>query len=261
MSITKSIKRIDVRSGCLEKSRVRAEILFQVRPGWSLTDQTGEVFAVQIHSDLSLRAVVNSHDLPWVDSPMPGVQRRMLERDGEEVARATSIVRYAPDSFFDAHTHGGGEEFLVLDGIFSDDSGDFHKGMYVRNPIGSRHKPYTKDGTAILVKLQQFDPGDQNFVRLDTTKAEWLPGLVPGLQVMPLHEYGSEHVALVKWAPGTRFAKHSHPQGEEIFVLSGIFADEYGIYPEGTWLRSPAGSEHTPHSDEGCIIYVKTGHL
>jgi len=216
---------------------------------------------MQIHADLSLRAVVNSHDLPWVDSPMPGVQRRMLERDGEEVARATSVVRYAPNSYFEAHTHGGGEEFLVLEGIFSDESGDFPQGTYVRNPIGSRHEPYTKDGTTILVKLQQFDPGDQDFVRVDTNQREWLPGLVPGLHVMPLHEYGSEHVALVKWAPGTKFAHHSHPQGEEIFVLSGVFADEHGTYPEGTWLRSPAGSVHTPFSDDGCIIYVKTGHL
>jgi len=216
---------------------------------------------MKIHADLSVRAVVNSHDLAWVDSPMPGVQRRMLERDGEEVARATSIVRYAPNSYFEAHTHGGGEEFLVLDGIFSDESGDFPQGAYVRNPIGSRHEPFTKDGTTILVKLQQFHPGDREFVRVDTNQREWMPGLVPGLYVMPLHEYGSEHVALVKWGRGTKFAHHSHPQGEEIFVLSGIFADEHGTYPKGTWLRSPAGSAHTPFSDDGCLIYVKTGHL
>ena len=216
---------------------------------------------MQIHADLSLRAVVDSNELPWIDSPLPGVQRRMLERDGEEVARATTIVRYAPNSYFDAHTHIGGEEFLVLDGIFSDAMGDFPQGMYVRNPIGSKHKPYTKDGTTIFVKLQQFDADDQSHVRLDTSKAEWLPGQVEGLQVMPLHEFGSEQVALVKWAPGTRYVSHTHPQGEEIFVLSGVFADEHGTYPAGSWLRNPAGSEHTPFSDEGCVIYVKTGHL
>lgn len=216
---------------------------------------------MQIHADLSLRAVVDSNELPWIDSPLPGVQRRMLERDGEEVARATTIVRYAPNSYFDAHTHVGGEEFLVLDGIFSDATGDFPQGMYVRNPIGSKHKPYTKDGTTIFVKLQQFDADDQAHVRLDTNKAEWLPGQVEGLQVMPLHEFGSEQVALVKWAPGTRYVSHTHPQGEEIFVLSGVFADEHGTYPAGSWLRNPVGSEHTPYSDEGCVIYVKTGHL
>jgi anti-sigma factor ChrR (cupin superfamily) len=216
---------------------------------------------MQIHADLSLRAVVDSNDLPWVDSPLPGVQRRMLERDGEEVARATTIVRYAPNSYFDAHTHVGGEEFLVLDGVFSDEMGDFHQGMYVRNPIGSKHRPYTRDGTTILVKLQQFHPDDQDFVRLDTNKLKWQPGPVEGLEVMPLHKFGTEQVALVKWKAGIEYARHSHPQGEEVFVLSGVFADEQGTYPADTWLRNPAGSEHTPYSDEGCVIYVKTGHL
>ncbi len=216
---------------------------------------------MQIHADLSKRAVANSNELPWIDSPLPGVQRRMLERDGEEVARATTIVRYAPDSYFDAHTHTGGEEYLVLDGIFSDEMGDFHQGMYVRNPIGSKHKPYTENGTTILVKLQQFDPDDQEYVRIDTSKEEWLPGRVEGLHVMPLHEYGTEKVALVKWEPGTVFNRHIHSQGEEIFVLSGTFADEHGTYSQGTWIRNPAGSEHTPYSEKGCLIYVKTGHL
>ena len=217
---------------------------------------------MQIHADLSARAVVDSNHLPWVDSPLPGVQRRMLERDGEEVTRrATTIVRYAPNSFFDAHTHGGGEEFLVLDGVFSDEMGDFQRGMYVRNPIGSRHKPYSKQGATILVKLEQFDEKDQEFVRVDTHTAKWVPGLVAGLEVMPLHRFGDEEIALVKWAPGTRFTRHAHGGGEEIFVLSGVFADEFGHYPAGTWLRNPAGSEHAPFSDEGCVIYVKTGHL
>jgi len=192
---------------------------------------------------------------------MPGVQRRMLERDGAEVARATSLVRYAPDSHFSAHTHGGGEEFLVLAGVFSDEHGDFGPGTYVRNPVGSRHTPYSQQGATILVKLWQMDPTDQQQVTLDTHQATWQPGLVEGLQVLPLHAYGTEQVALVRWAPGTKFQPHRHWGGEEIFVLEGTFADEDGVYPQGTWLRNPPGSVHTPFSDEGCLIYVKTGHL
>lgn len=216
---------------------------------------------MKLHADLSQRAVVHSADLPWVDSPMPGVQRRMLERDGEEVARATSIVRYAPGSTFAAHTHGGGEEFIVLDGVFSDENGDFGPGTYVRNPVGSSHTPFSREGATILVKLRQMDPQDQTQVTIDTRQAGWAPGLVPGLSVLPLHAYGTEHVALVRWAPGTRFQTHRHWGGEEIFVLEGTFADEHGTYPPGTWLRSPHNSIHTPYSDEGCLIYVKTGHL
>lgn len=216
---------------------------------------------MKLHADLNQRAIVLSETLPWVDSPMPGVQRRMLERDGEEVARATSIVRYAPGSHFSPHTHGGGEEFLVLEGVFSDEHGDYPAGTYVRNPVGSTHTPSSKDGCTILVKLWQMHPHDQQRVVVDTHRSEWLPGLVNGLQVMPLHRYATENVALVKWAPGTYFQRHHHWGGEEIFVLDGVFADEFGTYPKGTWLRNPSGSIHTPFSQEGCLIYVKTGHL
>ncbi|NEO88037.1 MAG: cupin [Spirulina sp. SIO3F2] len=216
---------------------------------------------MKLNADFQQRVVLNSENLPWRDSPMAGVQRRMLERDGEEVARATTIVRYAPGSAFSAHTHGGGEEFMVLDGVFSDEKGDYPAGTYVRNPVGSTHTPSSADGCTILVKLHQMHPDDQDRVVIDTKNAEWHPGMVPGLEVMPLYTYKTENAALVKWAPGTQFQTHRHWGGEEIFVLEGIFADEQGIYPQGTWLRNPSGSVHTPFSTEGCIIYVKTGHL
>lgn len=216
---------------------------------------------MKLHADFSQRVVVSSPDLPWVDSPIPGVQRRMLERDGAEVARATSIVRYAPGSAFSVHTHGGGEEFFVLDGVFSDEAGDYPAGTYIRNPVGSTHTPSSQEGCTILVKLWQMQPDDQQRVAIDTLKAPWMPGLVKGLQVMPLHTCGTENVALVQWAPGTYFQRHTHWGGEEIFVLEGVFEDELGAYPKGTWLRSPHGSTHTPFSREGCTIYVKTGHL
>ena len=216
---------------------------------------------MQLYTDFSQRIVVNTEALPWVDSPVSGVQRRMLERDGDEVARATSIVRFAPDSYFSAHSHGGGEEFFVLAGVFSDEHGDFGPGSYVRNPVGSSHTPYSEEGATILVKLWQMDDRDRAQIAIDTTRSQWVPGLVKGLSVLPLHAHGAENVTLVKWEPGTRFQPHRHWGGEEIFVLEGTFADEYGVYPQGTWLRNPPDSVHTPFSDEGCTIYVKTGHL
>ncbi|MEO1402630.1 MAG: cupin domain-containing protein [Cyanobacteria bacterium J06635_1] len=216
---------------------------------------------MKIHADLTQRAVVESQTLPWIDSPLPGVQRRMLERDGEEVARATSIVQYAPGSQFSAHTHGGGEEFLVLDGVFSDEYGDYGPGVYARNPVGSTHTPHSKNGCTILVKLRQFDAGDQARVVINTHQTPWAPGLVKGLSVMPLHNYQAETVALVRWKPDTYFQQHTHLGGEEISVIEGTFEDEQGTYPQGTWLRNPAGSVHTPFSREGCTLYVKVGHL
>ena len=216
---------------------------------------------MKIHADLSQRAVVHSEDLSWVASPLPGVERRMLERDGEEVARATSLVRYAPESHFSPHVHGGGEEFLVLEGVFSDEHGDYGPGHYVRNPPGSSHTPRSKAGCTIFVKLRQMQPDDETFVRIDSNTAVWHPGLVPGLSVLPLYEHPAEQVALVRWEPGTQFTAHRHVGGEEIFVLDGVFEDEQGRYPKGTWLRNPPGSLHEPFSREGCTIYVKTGHL
>lgn len=216
---------------------------------------------MKINADLTKRVVVHSDQLPWVDSPMAGVQRRMLERDGGEVARATTIVRYAPNSYFDFHTHDAGEEFIVLEGTFSDEMGDFPKGMYVRNPSGSRHKPHTRDGCVILVKLRQFQSGDDKFVRIDTHAAQWHSSNVPEVEFMPLHEFRSEKVVLEHWQPETELQSEKTCMGKEIYVLSGSFSDEHGDYPAGTWIRMPPDSNHTPKTKEGCLLYIKRGHL
>jgi anti-sigma factor ChrR (cupin superfamily) len=216
---------------------------------------------MKLNADFSERVVIRPEDYDWVKSPAAGVERMMLDRIGDEVARATTIVRFAPGSYFDAHTHGGGEEYFVLDGVFSDESGDYPAGTYVRNPIGSSHKPHTDEGATIFVKLHQFDEEDTDQFHIDTTTAQFRPGAVEGLSVLPLHSAKSENVALVRWAPGTKFNAHAHWGGEEILVLEGTFQDENGTYPKGTWLRSPHLSQHTPWSEEGCLIYVKTGHL
>lgn len=216
---------------------------------------------MQLNADFSQRVLIRPADSPWLASPMPGVERRMLDRIGDEVARATSIVRYAAGSHFSEHQHPGGEEFLVLDGVFSDERGDYPAGTYVRNPIGSHHAPFSREGCTIFVKLMQFDQTDEQHVVIDSNQAQWRPGLVPGLQVLPLHQHGTEHVALVRWAPGTYFNVHRHWGGEEVLVLEGTFQDEFGDYPAGTWLRSPHLSQHTPFSEAGCLIWVKTGHL
>jgi len=215
---------------------------------------------MNVNSDFSQRVVQHAADAVWTASPLPGVDRRMLDRVGDEVARATSIVRYAAGSHFDRHVHHGGEEILVLDGIFSDDQGDFPAGTYLRNPPGTSHTPFSREGCTLFVKLWQFAADDLAPVRIATSTAAWRPGLVPGLSVMPLHEYDGVSTALVRWAPDTRFNTHPHPGGEEILVLNGLFQDEDGEYPAGTWLRNPRWSRHTPYTGpEGALIYVKVG--
>lgn len=217
---------------------------------------------MKINADLSLPAVVDSQTLPWIPSPVSGVERRLLERDGDEVARVTSLVRYAPASKFPEHTHAGGEEFLVLEGTFSDADGDYPAGTYVRNPVGSRHAPRSDDGCLILVKLWWAEPEDQATVRVDTARQDlWQASGRPGVEVMALHGFNAETVALYRLAPGASLARRDVPGGEEIFVLDGACRDRDGEYARGTWLRRPAGEAPALHSDEGCRIFVKRGHL
>lgn len=214
-----------------------------------------------LNANLSERVVVDSQALPWQPSPSPRVQRRLLERDGEEVARATSIVRYEAGARFDIHRHELGEEIFVLSGTLNDESGDYGPGTYLKNPPGSSHAPFSQDGCTLFVKLRHLDPDDALRVVVDTRQSAWFQGLVAGLQVLPLSEFGTTHTAMVRWAPGTYFNPHRHYGGEEIFVVEGVFSDEHGSYPQGSWIRSPHLSQHQPFSVEGCLILVKTGHL
>ena len=164
-----------------------------------------------VNQDFTKRIAVNSKKEAWHKSPSDGVERLYLERDdGGESAVATTIVRFAPGSKFDEHVHDGGEEFFVLEGTFSDEFSSYPKGTYVRNPQGSSHNPYSNAGCVLFVKLRQFQNDDRKKVIVDTNKEPWLPGLVDGLSVMPLHNFNTEHAALVKWAPNTIFNPHQH---------------------------------------------------
>ena len=215
---------------------------------------------MDLHSDYSKRVVFNHHDLPWIPSPALGVERRMFDRQGDELARATSIVRYEAGAKFPAHTHEFGEEILVLDGVFSDETGSYSAGTYIMNPPGSSHTPFSESGCTLFVKLRHLGPEQTEREIVDTNSAPWFQGMVPGLTVMPLMRQGTGST-LVRWAPQTYFNPHKHYGGEEIFVVDGVFEDEHGRYPAGSWIRSPHMSLHQPFSKEGCTILVKTGHL
>lgn len=216
-----------------------------------------------LNQDYNKKVVINSFNERWNLSPSNGVKRIYLERDNMgEHSKASSIVEFMPNSTFENHDHLNGEEILVLDGVFSDEHGDYPKGTYLRNPHNTSHSPFSIKGCRILVKLRQFEKDDKIKVVHDTNTMPWHQGLVPGLSVMPLHEFQTEHAAMVKWEPNTIFNTHMHWGGEEILVIEGIFYDENGSYPRGTWIRSPHLSQHKPFTkEEGALIFVKTGHL
>jgi len=212
-----------------------------------------------INIDFTQKVVIDTQQQAWINSPMAGVLRKPLARSEDEV-HITSIVEYAPQSYFSEHPHPQGEEIFVLEGVFSDQDGDYTAGTYLRNPPNSRHKAFSEQGCLIFVKLNQFDDTDLQTVRINTHQAPWLQG-IGNLQVMPLHDFEGQHTALVKWPAGERFKPHKHFAGEEILVISGTFRDEFGLYPTHTWIRSPHMSEHNPFVEEETIILVKTGHL
>jgi anti-sigma factor ChrR (cupin superfamily) len=215
--------------------------------------------AMELNADFKKRVVVHSDQLEWIPSPMPGVDRRMLDRIGDEVARATSIVRYAPNSKFSAHTHTGGEEFIVLDGVFQDEHGDFPKGTYVRNPPTTSHTPGSDDGCTIFVKLWQFDMDDRAQFRKDM--ASELSASKDGVSTVELHRDDREIVTFSDLTAGVSFTNEG-AGGIEMLVISGSVVEGGEELSKGAWLRLPDGDAlNVVAGSDGAKIWIKTGHL
>lgn len=217
---------------------------------------------MQINADFDVRAVAHAAETPWVPSPMAGVERRMLDRIGTEVARATSIVRYAPGSVFSAHVHDGGEEFLVLEGVFQDEHGDYPAGTYVRNPPTSSHTPASKDGCVILVKLWQFDLDDRTPVRIETSKTEpTVDAARPGVATIPLYNDSREDVRVECWPPNADVAVDG-AGGAEVFVIEGAYSADGEAFERHSWLRTPVGDTVVCKAGpDGARLWIKSGHL
>jgi len=217
---------------------------------------------MNLNADFNRPAIVHAGKLDWVASPMAGVDRRMLDRIGGEIARATSIVRYAPNSRFSPHVHDGGEEFLVLDGVFQDEHGDYPPGCYVRNPPTSRHTPRSDAGCTIFVKLWQFDPADRTELRVPTAGQPFAPaGDRAAVSVLPLFHDTVEDVRLEVWAANAAIDIPARG-GLEVLVLAGSFEAYSEHFTEQSWLRLPARSAFTGVAgSDGCRVWVKSGHL
>lgn len=222
---------------------------------------------MKIHAAFDKPVLVHSEQQPWVPSPMPGVDRRALDRLGDEVARATTIVRYAPSSHFSAHTHTGGEEFLVLEGVFQDEHGDFPVGTYIRNPPESSHTPRSDEGCIIFVKLWQFEMQDRTQVRLHIDDAEPLEDAqiqfkpTEGINQKRLFKDLRETVSIVQWSPLT--VSHLEVEGgAEILVLEGELSHGDSCLQKHSWLRLPVGvTAELKAGPLGAKIWMKTGHL
>lgn len=216
---------------------------------------------MHLNDDLSILTRVHAAEQDWVPSPSRGVERRMLFRIGKEKARATSIVRYAPGSRFPYHGHPGGEEFLVLEGIFQDETGDFPAGTYVRNPPGTGHAPGSETGCTIFVKLWQFHTDD--CVRLvrrpgEGEQAASRPGVSSSCI---LFKGAGERVMLETWHAKANIVL-PNPDGLELLVLSGEITAGANRLAFWDWLRLPPGAPLTAQvGPEDARVWFKSAPL
>jgi quercetin dioxygenase-like cupin family protein len=212
-----------------------------------------------VNADFDQPATIHFDQVDWMASPSAGVDRKFLDRVGEEVARATSFVRYVPGSRFPSHTHDEGEEILVLDGVFSDEHADYPVGTYFRNPPGTAHAPGSETGCLLFVKLRQFPPED--------TAALTVPIAEIGAQMMRsraaqrriLYQSDWEIVSLSWFPPGARMVA-LHDAVSEYLVLNGFFRSESDIYRRFSWFRMPAKHKlEAIAGEQGCLAWGKVG--
>ena len=228
----------------------------------------------KVNANFSKTATHNMATSDWVKSPMKGVDRILLDRIGGETARATSIVRYAPGSYFSPHIHSGGEEFIVLEGVFQDEHGDYPVGSYVRNPPQSSHQPKSEHGCVIFVKLWQFDPLDRHTINVPV----WPREIEQSSSKNVLYRDNFEHVACLQ-LPSTKSLIYTKHDGLEVLVLAGsvtiktidpnLAASEPSsvALEKHDWHRRPIGDSckissiaHAKNT-ETALIWIKTNHL
>jgi anti-sigma factor ChrR (cupin superfamily) len=215
-----------------------------------------------INGDLTVRVTVDTAAMDWMQSPSGTVWRKRVHLVGPvESGQVTSVVRYEPNSKFHAHDHPDGEEILVLEGVFSDEHGDWPAGTHLLNPEGFRHAPFSREGCVLFVKLRQFPGRARKHVATRTETAGWQSTARAGVTVRPLYSQAgfADSMRLERWTGGMPGGRIDYPGGAELFVVEGAFTDEGGTYAQGAWLRLPPGGAHSPSTADSCLVYVKEG--
>lgn len=228
-----------------------------------MTTQTTQLLwqPQQVHADLLTRVSVLPTSLMWHQTHYTGIWFGCFESDDEvQEHPVTMLTRFDPGGFFPLHGHPGGEEILVLEGNFIDETGVHPPGTYMLNPEGFIHRPYSDEGCLTFVKLRQHGGKTRQQVRTNIFNDSWQPGRIPPIQVQPAYEQAgfSEKVWFERWLPGTQLLDVVETDIKEIFLVEGSWSDELGSYPTGSWLRYPPNCPYSPFSETGCLIYVKT---
>ncbi|XOV85250.1 MAG: cupin domain-containing protein [bacterium] len=212
---------------------------------------------MNVRADLSQTVFVSSKEFTWQPSPLSGVERVLLDRVGDEVAVATSLVRYAPGASFDPHQHALGEEFIVLDGVFSDEHADYPAGSYIRNPPGTGHTPHSDPGCVIFVKLRQFADKDLTPV---VTQLPMQTSVSASSQHL-LYQYNDETVSYVEVPAGERFAFAASYYVRELLIISGELdwqQEQTHRLGAWSWIRMAPGQPLRINAVTPCVLFSKT---
>ena len=216
-----------------------------------------------INADYSKTVVMHTSAMDWQESPNPGVWRKRLDlTDPPEGGRVTSIVRYDPLSQFHSHPHPDGEEILVLDGVFSDENGNFPAGSFILNPDGFEHAPYSNEGCILFVKLRQYLGMGRRHVTVNMLRESW-QNMRNGISYLPLYDEKEhpERIAMMRLDIDSHLKISVGSGGAEMFLLSGAFEDGTKRYSTGDWLRWPTDVDRTFTATDTVTVYLKTGHL
>ena len=204
-----------------------------------------------MNSDYEKRALIDTNTIQWQETQTKDVFKKILAIKDEE---ETSFIKLKEGSVLNQEQKINSVEIFVLEGTYINEYGKYSQGTYLRLPLENEALVKSDKGCVIFRKTNFFT--DNEMLIIDTNASAWLQGQ-GNLEVKPLHN----QTALVKWPKNERFIPHKHWGGEEVVVLHGVFIDEYGEYPKGSWIRSPHLSEHFPYVNEETIIFVKTGHM
>jgi len=215
----------------------------------------------QINENSLSRTAIQPTSLTWYQTTFSGIWFGCFESNDEvQEHPVTMLTRFDPDGFFNLHGHPGGEEILVLQGNFRDETGVHPPGTYMLNPEGFIHRPYSDEGCLTFVKLRQHGGQTRQQVRTNIFEGSWQQGIIPEIEVQPLYQQigYSEQVWIERWSPGAKLSNVVETEVKEIFIIEGTWSDELGDYPTRSWLRYPPNCSYSPYSEDGCLIYVKT---
>ncbi|WP_333203589.1 cupin domain-containing protein [Microcoleus sp. S28C3] len=89
---------------------------------------------------------------------------------------------------------------------------------------------------------------------------QWKSYGVPGVSFGKLYidKKKREITCLMRLEPGVTFPMHRHAASEEVLVLEGDLIVEGEICHQGDYIRSVPGSTHSPLTEGGCLLLMKT---